>query len=332
MSEKRAVKSISAVDEEENRFLLNRWFRKIFKLDIENIGLYIVFFIVVAFFSVASPYFLTARNIFDILRQSTFILTAALGATLIILTAGIDLSVGAVLGLSAGVTSILLLQGLPTPIAIMGGVSTGALCGLINGMIITKLGVTDFIATLATLSVFRGILFMMTQGVPFAAFARPSFSFLGRGNVGPVPVPVIISLVIFLMLHYLLVKTPFGRHILAVGSNREAARLSGIRVKKVKIFVYVIGGIMAAISGIMLAARLSSVPPDLGTGYELSVIASVVIGGTSLFGGRGSVLGTIMGALLVAVIANGLILLNVNPFYQYVINGILIVIAVALKK
>ena len=203
------------------------------------------------------------------------------------------------------------------------------MCGLINGLIITRLGVTDFITTLATLSVFRGILFTMTQGVPFASFARPSFSWIGRGNLGPIPVPVLIAAGLFVILFYLLNKTAMGRHLLAIGSNREAARLSGVRVDRTKIWVYIVAGVTFSISGIMLASRLSSVPPDLGTGYELSVIAAVVIGGTSLFGGRGSIVGTVIGALMVAVIANGLILLDVNPFYQYVINGILIVFAVA---
>ena len=301
-------------------------------IGIENLGLCIVFLLILFFFSLASPYFLTVRNIFDVLRQSTFILVPALGMTLVILTAGIDLSVGSTIGLSAGITSILLLQGLPTPLAVLGGIATGALCGLINGLIITRLGVTDFITTLATLSVFRGILFTMTQGVPFAAFARPSFSQIGRGNVGPIPVPVLISAGLFIILFYLLNKTAMGRHLLALGSNREAARLSGVRVRRTKIWVYIIAGITFSISGIMLASRLSSVPPDLGTGYELSVIAAVVIGGTSLFGGRGSIVGTVIGALMVSVIANGLILLDVNPFYQYVINGILIVFAVAMNR
>jgi ribose transport system permease protein len=192
--------------------------------------------------------------------------------------------------------------------------------------------VTDFIATLAALSVFRGVLFMMTQGVPFAAFARPSFSFLGRGEVGPVPTPIIIVVVIFIVLWYLLNQTPFGRHVLSVGSNRDAAYLSGVRVDGIKLWVYVISGLCSAMAGIMLAARLSSVPPDLGQGYELSAIAAVVIGGTSLFGGRGTLFGSVIGALMIAMITNGLILLNVNPFYQFVINGVLIVIAVSLNR
>ena len=298
----------------------------------ENVGLYVVFVLIFVFLSLASPYFLTGPNLFDVLRQSTFVLLIALGETFVIMTGGIDLSVGAILGLSAGITSWLLLSGVDTPGAVLGGVLTGLLCGLINGLIITRLRVTDFIATLATLSVFRGILFTMTQGVPFAAFANPSFSFLGRGMIGPVPVPVVVVAVIFLLMVYLLHQTPLGRYILSVGSNREAAHLSGVRVDRIKLWVYSISGICSAIAGILLASRVSSVPPDLGQGYELASIAAVVIGGTALAGGRGSILGTLIGAILIAMISNGLILLNVNPFYQYVINGILIVIAVALNR
>lgn len=309
-----------------------RFKKSVRRFGIENIGLYVVFISIFIFLSLASPYFLTVGNLFDIARQSTFVLMVALGMTFVIMTAGIDLSVGSILGLSAGVTSILLLRGSPMPVAVLGGLGTGALCGVINGLVITRLGVTDFIATLAALSVFRGVLFTMTQGVPFAAFARPSFSFLGRGEVGPVPTPIIIVAVVFLILWYLLNQTPFGRHVLSVGSNQSAAYLSGVRVKRTKLWVYVISGLCSAIAGIMLASRLSSVPPDLGQGYELGAIAAVVIGGTSLFGGRGNLAGTVIGALLIAMIANGLILLNVNPFYQYVINGVLIVFAVSLNR
>lgn len=312
--------------------LLSAVAKRIRSAGVENLGLYIVFILVFIYFSVASPYFLTTRNMFDVLRQSTFVLTIALGMTFVIFTAGIDLSVGSILGLSAGITSVLLLQGMPTGIALLGGLTTGFLCGLVNGLIITRLGVTDFIATLATLSAFRGILFTMTQGVPFAAFARPSFSFIGRGTIGPVPTPIFIVLGIFIILAYLKNKTAFGRHVLAVGSNQDAARLSGVRTKSIKLRVYILSGLTSATAGIMLASRLSTVPPDLGTGYELASIAAVVIGGTSLFGGRGSLVGTVVGAILIAMISNGLILLNVNPFYQYVINGILIVFAVAINR
>lgn len=299
---------------------------------IENFGLYLVFAAIIIFFSLTAPYFFTLRNFMDILRQSTFVLVAALGMTMVIITAGIDLSVGSVIGLSAGVTSLLLIQGAPTAVAVLAGLATGTLCGFVNGIVITRLGVTDLITTLSTLSIYRGVLFMMTHGVPFQAFARPDFSVLGRGTLGVVPVPIIIAAALFLILHYVLTKTILGRHVLSVGSNAQAATLSGISVKRNKITVYMISGFTAAAAGIMLASRLSSVPPDLGQGYEMSVIAAVVIGGTSLFGGYGSVIGTVIGSLMVAIIGNGLILLNVNPFYQYVINGVIIIAAVSFNN
>lgn len=300
---------------------------------IENLGLYFVTLIIFVLLSFASPYFLTSTNLFDVLRQSTFVLIIALGATFVIMTGGIDLSVGAILGLSAGVTSVILLRtDGSTFLGVAGGLLAGVLCGLVNGLLITRLRVTDFISTLATLSAFRGILYMMTDGVPFAKFANPTFSFLGRGMVGPVPFPVIITVVLFLLLNYVMKQTPFGRYVLATGSNREAARLSGVQTDQIKLWVYVISGACCALAGILLGSRLSSVPPDLGQGYELSAIAAVVIGGTALSGGRGSISGTVLGAIMIAMISNGLILLNVDPFYQFVVNGVLIVVAVALNR
>jgi len=308
-------------------------FRRARWLRIENLGLYFVTLIIFLLLSFASPYFLTSTNLFDVLRQSTFVLIIALGSTFVIMTGGIDLSVGAILGLSAGVTSVILLQtGGSTILAVTGGLLAGALCGLVNGLLITRLRVTDFISTLATLSVFRGMLYMMTEGVPFAKFSNPTFSFLGRGMVGPVPFPVIITVFLYILLSYLLNQMPFGRHVLATGSNREAARLSGVQTDRIKLGVYVISGACCALAGILLGSRLSSVPPDLGQGYELSAIAAVVIGGTALSGGRGSVSGTVLGAIMIAMISNGLILLNVNPFYQFVVNGVLIVVAVAINR
>lgn len=309
----------------QNRFLMKA--RKI-----DNLGLYFVFLAIIIFFSVSSPYFLTLRNLMDILRQSSFVLVAALGMTMVIITAGIDLSVGSVIGVSAGVTSVILMHGAPTFVALLAGLAVGIACGFLNGIVITKLGVSDLITTLSTLSIYRGILFMMTNGVPFNAFARKDFSFIGRGSFGIIPVPIVIAAALFIVINYMLNRTIFGRHVLSAGSNREAAYLSGIRVDKMKILVYVMSGLTASIAGIMLASRLSSVPPDLGQGYEMSVIAAVVIGGTSLFGGSGTVIGTVIGSLMVAIIGNGLILLNINPFYQYVINGILITFAVAINN
>jgi len=299
---------------------------------VENFGLYVVFALIILVFSLTSPYFFTLRNFMDILRQSSFVLVAALGMTMVIITGGIDLSVGSVIGLSAGITSVLLLKEMPTSLAVAVGLVSGIACGFVNGVVITRLGVTDLITTLSTMSIFRGILFMMTHGVPFQAFARPNFSFLGRGSIGVVPVPILIAAVLFAGLWYMLNKTIPGRHVLAVGSNDRAATLSGIGVGKNKILVYMISGFTAAAAGIMLASRLSSVPPDLGTGYEMSVIAAVVIGGTALTGGVGNVTGTVVGSLMVAIIGNGLILLNVNPFYQYVINGVIIILAVSFNN
>ena len=285
--------------------------------------------VVFAFLSFASPDFLTADNLFNIGSQTAVVAVIAVGMTLVIITAGIDLSVGSVAAL-AGVMGALLMSsyGLPMPLAALGGTLVGAACGLTNGLLVSVAGLNPFIATLGMLSVARGIVYIATDAQ--SVFGLPdSFRLLGQGVVaGGIPIPVVIILVVAIAGYVVLSRTKLGRYAYAMGSNLEAARLSGIPIRRYLTSVYVISGALAGFGGMIAASRVASGQPNYGIGLELDVIAAAVIGGASLFGGQGTVVGTLIGAFLIALIRNGAVLLNVNTFYQQVIIGIIIWIAV----
>lgn len=292
--------------------------------------------------SFASDSFLTADNGWNILRQISVNLCLSIGMTLVILSGGIDLSVGAVLGLAGAVAAGLLKHGLSLPAAgvrleftvagaIMAGVGVGAILGAFNGWTITRLKLPPFVATLAMLSVARGLALLWTGGFPITGLS-PSFGFIGTGRWLGIPMPVwevsALAIVAIVICH----RTAFGRHLYAVGGSERAARLTGLRVDRIKIAVYAIGGALSGVAGLIVTARLDSAQPNAGLGYELDSIAAVVIGGTSLTGGRGSVAGTVLGCLIIGVLNNGLFLLDVSPFWQQVIKGIVILVAVALDR
>lgn len=301
-------------------------------LAIEGATVALVLVVLVILLSILAPFFLTAGNIENVLVQSIFVLLVALGITFVLITGGIDLSVGSVMGLSAGITVLTLISGFPMIVAVLAGLGTGATVGLINGLIITRLGISDFIVTLAMLEIARGILQLITARTPLRGFESPEFSYLATGSVAGIPIPVIIAAAIVFVLVIVLRRTSFGRSIFAVGINRRAAYLAGIAVDNIRLKVYVLSGLLASVAGILLASRLSSVQPALGMNYELNAIAAAVVGGTSLAGGRGSVWGTVVGALLLAVIQNGLRLLEINAFWFTIITGAIIVIAVVLDR
>lgn len=304
-------------------------------------GAFLFLIVLCVIFAVLEPAFLKPINIFNVLRQVSIIGLLALGMTFVILTAGIDLSVGSLLALSGlvaaavekGSTSLLAgggageAGGYGLPAAIAAAVVVGMLGGLLQGGAISRLKVPPFIVTLGGLSAFRGAALVFSNAQPISAF-REAYRYWGQGMVGPVPVPVIIFLsfaaIAFIVLRY----TKYGRHIYAVGGNQEAARLSGLNVDRIILSVYVIMGFFAGLSGFLLSARLNSAEQVAGLGFELTVIASVVIGGTSLFGGEGGIFGTVVGVLLIGVLANGLTLLNVSSYYQQIIIGLIIVLAV----
>lgn len=289
-------------------------------------GALIVVFVVL---SVASPEFLTADNLFNIGSQTAVVAVIAIGMTLVIITAGIDLSVGSVAAF-AGVVGVMLIvnAGLPVPLEILSGALVGGICGLVNGLLVSVAGLNPFIATLGMLSVARGLVYIVTDAQ--AIFGTPdSFRLLGQGVLaGGIPIPILTILVVAVVGYVVLSRTRLGRYAYAMGSNLEAARLSGIPIRRYLTSVYVISGALAGLGGMIAASRVNSGQPNYGIGLELDVIAAAVIGGASLFGGQGTVVGTLIGAFLIALIRNGAVLLSVDIFYQQVIIGVVIWLAV----
>jgi len=284
--------------------------------------------VVFVFLSFASPVFLSADNLFNIGVQTSYTAVIAIGMTLVIITAGIDLSVGSVAALSGVVGVVLMVQvGIPVVPAIIGGVLVGALCGLVNGLLVSVAGLNPFIATLGMLSVARGLVYIPTNAK--AVFGAPdSFRLLGQGVIGAIPIPIIVVAVVAIVGYVVLSRTKLGRYAYAMGSNREAARLSGIPIKRYLTSVYVISGALAGFGGMIASSQVASGQPNFGMGLELDAIAAAVIGGASLFGGQGTVVGTLIGAFLIALIRNGSVLLDVNIYYQQVIIGVVIWVAV----
>lgn len=274
-----------------------------------------------------SPVFLTTQNLINVIRQISINGILAIGMTIVILTGGIDLSVGSQVALTGAIVAGLQAQGYGVFLAIIIGLLLGLLLGFINGFIITKGDIPPFIATLGMLTAARGLTLIFTGGRPIYQL-NESFNFIGAGYLGPIPVPVIILAIIILAFYFILKYTVFGREVYAVGGNSEAAVYSGINKNKRLVQVYTIMGLLSALTGIILTSRLGSADPTAGTGFELDAIAAVVIGGTSMVGGEGTVTGTIIGALIIGVINNGLNLLNVSSYYQQFIKGVIIVVAV----
>ncbi|HYF91596.1 MAG TPA: ribose ABC transporter permease [Symbiobacteriaceae bacterium] len=281
--------------------------------------------------SIMSDRFLTVNNILNVLRQVSINTIIACGMTMVILTGGIDLSVGPVLALSAAIMAGLAASGTSPVIAVLVGLTIGAGLGLANGIIVTRGKVAPFVATLATMTIARGLTLVYTQGRPITGLPE-SLRSMGTAYVGPIPLPIIFMAVIVGLTYLVLAHTPFGRFIYAVGSNEEAARFSGISVKWVTTLTYTLAGLGAAMAGVILTGRLNSAQPTAGTGFELDAIAAVVLGGTSLSGGKGSVLGTVIGALIIGILDNGLNLLNVSSFYQQVAKGAVILVAVLIDR
>jgi ribose/xylose/arabinose/galactoside ABC-type transport system permease subunit len=301
---------------------------------ISKYGIYFAFLIMLLLFSLLNPKFLTMRNIINIVRQISFNSILAMGMTMVIITGGIDLSVGSVLALTAVVTASLVRtesQLLPFPVAVLAGLLLGCLCGFINGVIVTKGKLAPFITTLVMMTVARGAAQLFTKGRPITGLV-PGFVFIGSGSFLMVPVPIYILSFIVFASYFILNNTRTGRYIYAVGGNEPAAKASGLKVDRTKIFVYAFSGVMAALVGIILTARLNSAAPVLGSGYELDAIAAAVIGGTSMEGGRGKINRSLIGGLIIGTISNGLDILNVSAYWQQIIKGLIILVAVFLDK
>ena len=284
---------------------------------------------------ILTPHFLTVSNLLNVAQQATIIAIIAVGMTFVIITGGIDLSVGSVLAFAGVVMASALQSGVPLPLALLIGLGVGLLSGVINGLLITIGRLPPFIATLGMMSVARGAALMFTEGRPISGFSE-GFRSIATGEILRIPTPVVIMIVVYLIAHFVLKRTKLGRYTYAIGGNEEAALLSGINVRLNKTLVYGIAGLLSGLAAILLTARLNSAQPIAGMNYELDAIAATVIGGTSLLGGEGTVSGTLIGALIMAVLRNGLNLLSVSSFFQQVVIGSVIIFAVlidmALKR
>ena len=298
---------------------------------LQRYGLVISFLLLCLALSLLSDRFLTVGNLTNVLRQSTINLIIAIGMTYVILTAGIDLSVGAVLALSTVVTADLLQRGVPILPTVLLGLTLGGVLGMASGLLISRVKVPPFVATLGMMTVARGLALTYTQGRPITGLPD-AFRYIGTGYLGPIPMPIIVAAVAFLAGYVLLTRTRMGMYIYALGNNPVAAHYTGIATSKYITFVYVLAGALAALAGMILVARLDSAQPTAGISYEFDAIAAVVVGGTSFAGGEGSLMGTLLGVLVISVLNNGLNLLNVSSFYQPVVTGVVIALALLLYK
>ena len=290
-------------------------------------------FLIVIVITILNPSFMTTDNILNILRQVSISALIAFGMTFVILTGGIDLSVGSTLALTGAVAATMLASGIDPVLTILAALLLGAVLGAVNGVIIAKGKVAPFIATLATMTIYRGLTLVYTDGRPVSDLGNEiTFQMLGKGYFFGIPVPVCTMILAFIVLYVIMHKTTFGRRVYAVGGNEAASKLSGINVDRVKIAVYSLTGMLAALSALILTSRLNSAQPTAGTSYELDAIAAVVLGGTSLTGGKGWIFGTLVGALIIGVLNNGLNLIGVSSFFQQVVKGIVILIAVLIDR
>jgi len=297
----------------------------------DNIGIIIALFAMCIFlviFPTTRATFLTPKNVFNILRQNASNLFLATGMTMVIILGGIELSVGSVIALSGVVAAGCVVNfGLPEIVAFLAAIGVGALVGMFNGFVICKTDIPPFIVTLASMNITKGIALVLTGGSPIRCMTD-AFKFPGAGYVGPIPTPVILMIVVFIVATLMVNRTQLGRHIYAVGGNAQAAKFSGINVQKVKFIVYTYTGIMAGIAGVVVASRLYSGQPTAGDGAEMDAIAAVVVGGTSMSGGSGRLGGTLIGVLIIGVLNNGLNLMGVDSNWQYIVKGFVILLAV----
>lgn len=296
---------------------------------VQDMGALIALILLVIGISIISPEFRTIGNFMSLVRQSSINGFIAFGMTCVILTGGIDLSVGSVLALSTALCASFIKGGMPVGLAMLLALLIGTIFGVISGVLVTKGRLQPFIATLITMTVYRGLTMIFMDGKPISGLGDSFLlKFVGKGLFFGIPVPVILFIIVFIVFMFVLEKTTFGRRIYATGSNSVAAKLAGVNINKTKLIAYAISGCMAAMSGLILLSRLASAQPTLGDGYELDAIAAVALGGTSMNGGRGRIWGTFVGVLIIAVLNNGLNILGVSSYYQSVVKGIVILIAV----
>jgi ribose transport system permease protein len=302
-----------------------------FNISWRDMGTVAGLIIMVVVFSSLSDVFLTQRNLINILQQSSINACIAIGMTLVIISGGIDLSVGPAAALSAVLSATLLMAGYPVPVVIVTALGVGLLCGFLNGALIAYAGLQPFIVTLGTLSIYRSLALLYTGGNPVLGLPN-TFRHIFTSDLFGLPVPVVVVAVLAVLATVLLKKTPLGEYILAVGGNEEAARVSGVPIERTKVMTYMISGGLAALAAVILIARLGAAEPTLGNLWELEAIAAAAIGGASLMGGKGSIIGTILGAIVLGAMRNGLTLLNVQAFYQLLATGIIIILAMLVDR
>lgn len=318
---------MDALTEDKNQGLVERFF-----IFWDKIGILLVFIVVCVIFGILNPVFFNPLNIINVIRQVSIIGVMAVGITLVILLGLIDLSVGSIVAFAGIIAAGFQVKwGGSLFLSLVIPLLVGAGIGYFNGYVSTKGGIHPFIVTLGSMSIFRGATLLIAQGKPISGMS-PAFRFIGAGMIGPIPFPVILFLGCVIIFGIMLKRTVFGRYIYAIGGNQEAALLSGIMVDRVKILTYTILGTLSGLSALILTSRLNSGELVAGQGYELDVIASVVIGGTSMMGGEGGVYGTLIGALLIGVISNGLNLLGVQPYWQMMVKGTIIILAVLMDR
>lgn len=291
----------------------------------------LILIVICIFASILSDSFLSISNLFNVIKQITVAGIVGCGMSFVILTGGIDLSVGSIVGLSGAIAAGIMSTTGNAFLAVLAALGIGILCGAANGFFVAQCDIPPFIATLGMMTLLRGCVLVYTKGAPIS-IKVDAYKFIGKGVIAGVPVPVILLLLLYLIAHYLLTQTSFGRNVYAFGGNREAARLSGIRVKQTEWLVYILNGLMSSIAAVVLTARLGSAQSTSGEGIEMDAIAAVILGGTSLSGGSGFVLPTVVGAMIMGIIDNILTLMNVNPHATNIVKGAVVLIAVLVDK
>lgn len=303
----------------------NSLLKSVFKT--KEIGIILILIVLSVLIQIKNPIFLTYSNVIDVCRNTSYTLIIAVGMTFVLIAKGLDLSVGSLMALGGLIASLLMFNGVPIPFAILAGVLVGVAFGAVNAVCIVKLNIPPMIATLGTMYMARGLVLVITKGSP--VFPLPdAFSVLGKGYIIGVPVVVIIALILCVIAHEILSKTTYGRKVYAIGGNPETAKFAGINVAAVTASCYLISGGLAALSGILTAARMGSGQPSIGDGTEMTVITAVIIGGTSLNGGAGTILGTVLGALLMNVLSSGMNLVGISAYWQKFVMGLIIIVAV----
>ena len=316
--------------EKDERVRLNAKDGLIKFFSINGMGVVVAYVVLCTFLGLATRNFFTVGNFMTIIRQAVWVGVMGIGMTFVIATGGIDLSVGSTLGFCGLMTAIFLTGGMNVLLALLLVILIGAAIGIVNGVLIAKIGIPAFIATLGTMSILRGAVYVYTKGIPIFGIKDYLFRFLAQGYIGFVPFPIILMVIFLAVFCFILYYTKFGRYVLAIGSNEEGARLVGINIDKIKISVYVITGALCAVAGILFTSRSEAATATAGSGYEMDVIASVVIGGTSMRGGKANLPATILGAVFMATIRNGLNMMGINTLWNDVVLGSVILLAVVM--